>query len=86
MVTAPPAKKYEQAIKENADKAEWYRFQRALRNIDGDWFAKVKIYVDSHYATNERDLMEIEEIINRLVTSTALREKLRQELVKRQAN
>jgi hypothetical protein len=69
---------YEQAIKVNAEKAERYRSQRKLREMDRQWSLRVRSYIEGQYTSDAQDVSEVDDLIDKWLSRSLRRDQMKE--------
>ena len=72
---------YEEMLKQNANKAEYYRFQRNIRRCEKEWSRKINSYIKHYYSDTDEDQKEIKDIIDACIPDKVRNSQLKQKLL-----
>lgn len=72
---------YEEMLKQNANKAEYYRFQRNIRRYEKEWSRKINSYIKHYYSDTGEDQKEIKDIIDACIPDKVRNSQLKQKLL-----
>jgi hypothetical protein len=74
-------KKYEEALKKNAEKAERYRRQSDIRELERWCLERLQAYINTHYTDGEEDLDEIRRAMDQQLSTTRHRRQVHRALL-----
>lgn len=75
---------YEEAIKQNTQKAAQHRFQIGIRRINERWYLEVIKYIKEKYLSNPEDTKEINKSIDTCILDAKRKEQIKKDLESKQ--